>query len=56
MRLTMKQMAVVAGFPADYPFDRRPSYASKQFGNAVPPLLAEAVARSVVAALGEPLG
>jgi DNA (cytosine-5)-methyltransferase 1 len=50
-RLTVTEAALLQTFPAEFRFEGRQSSQYAQVGNAVPPLLAEAVARSVLLAL-----
>lgn len=50
-RLSLRECAVVQGFPADYPFSGSPLAQFKQVGSAVPPQLGEAVGRAVMAGL-----
>ncbi|EGA91394.1 cytosine-specific methyltransferase [Planococcus donghaensis MPA1U2] len=52
-RLTIKEAAVIQTFPKQYNFMGSKSSIYKQIGNAVPCLLAEAVAKSVVEVLDE---
>ena len=47
--LTSKELAYAMSFPEDYIFCGSDSDAKKQIGNAVPPVLAEALYRSVLA-------
>lgn len=49
--LTVRECAVLQGFPDDYLFPSARSQAMRQIGNAVPTALAEAVGRSVREAL-----
>lgn len=51
VRLTPEQCALLQGFPAGWTWTGTKSSQHRQIGNAVPPALAEAVARSVFAAL-----
>jgi len=46
-RLTWQECAVLLGFPADYPFAGGIGAKYKQIGNAVAPVMAEALARQV---------
>lgn len=48
--LTMRELADATGFPHDYQFCGSDTDAKKQIGNAVPPALAEALYRAVLAA------
>jgi DNA (cytosine-5)-methyltransferase 1 len=50
--LSVREAARVQTFPDWFRFAGQPSLRLRQIGNAVPPLLAEAVARQLVAALG----
>lgn len=52
VRLTVRQMALLQGFPADWDFAGNKTSVYRQVGNAFPPPVAEAVGRSLVAALG----
>jgi DNA (cytosine-5)-methyltransferase 1 len=51
-RLTLTEAALLQGFPAGYVFAGPPASRWRQIGNAVPPPLAEAVARALLGALG----
>ncbi len=51
VRLTPEQCALLQGFPAGWTWTGNKSSQHRQIGNAVPPALAEAVARAVMAAL-----
>ncbi|MFE3737437.1 DNA cytosine methyltransferase [Streptomyces sp. NPDC059134] len=51
VRLTVAQMALLQGFPADWTFSGRKTSAYRQVGNAFPPPVAEAVGRSLAYAL-----
>ena len=51
-RLTVRESARLQSFPDDFAFSGRQSSRYSQVGNAVPPLLAEAVAQSVRLSLG----
>ena len=46
-RLTCREAAILVGFPADYPFSGGSNQTFKQAGNAVAPIMAEALARSI---------
>ena len=48
-RLSPRECAAVQTFPSDWKFPDRPSHAYRVIGNAVPPALAEAVGRSLLA-------
>lgn len=48
-KITEREAGLLQSFPADYPWSGRPSSRPEQIGNAVPPLLGEAVLRTVVA-------
>lgn len=50
-RLTVEEAAVLQAFPTDWQFVGRQSSRFRQIGNAVPPLLAQAVAEQVIADL-----
>lgn len=43
-RMTGRELATVQGFPSDYVFEGRLSSVYRQIGNAVPPILARAIA------------
>lgn len=47
VRLTIEEALVLQSFPADYPLHGTKTSAFRQVGNAVPPLLAAAVIRSI---------
>jgi len=49
-RLTVKECATLQDFPADHPFRGNQTSRYRQVGNAVPPKLAEVLARAVLAA------
>lgn len=51
VKLTVAQMALLQGFPADWSFSGRKTSAYRQVGNAFPPPVAEAVGRGIAAAL-----
>jgi site-specific DNA-cytosine methylase len=51
VRLTPAQCAALQAFPADWTFSGTKGAQHKQIGNAIPPPLAEAVARSIWRAL-----
>ena len=51
-RITVQEAAALQGFPPDWTFCGRQVAQYRQIGNAVPPSLARAVARSVNDALG----
>ena len=51
--VTLREMARLQSFPDDFFFDCSMGDAFKQIGNAVPPLLALGVAKSVFSAFGE---
>lgn len=46
-RLTVEECAILQSFPRDYPWQGTKTAQYRQVGNAVPPLLAEALARQV---------
>ena len=48
-RLTVAECAVLQGFPADWPWQGTREAQYRQVGNAVPPALAEAVGRALMA-------
>jgi len=52
-RLSPRECAALQSFPADHPFQGTKTSIYTQVGNAVPPPLAEAVARAVLAAIEE---
>ena len=52
-KLTVAQAALLQGFPGDWVFSGGKTAAWRQVGNAFPPPVAEAVGRSIVAALKE---
>ncbi|MFE8006352.1 DNA cytosine methyltransferase [Streptomyces sp. NPDC057418] len=51
VRLTVAQMALLQGFPADWVITGRKTAAYRQVGNAFPPPVAAAVGRSIATAL-----
>ncbi|MFD4033666.1 DNA cytosine methyltransferase [Streptomyces sp. NPDC058637] len=51
VRLTVAQMALLQGFPADWVITGRKTAAYRQVGNSFPPPVATAVGRSIAAAL-----
>ena len=52
--LTVREMALIQGFPADYQFLGSLSFKYRQIGDAVPPMVAEQIARAILAdAAGE---
>lgn len=48
-RLTVRECAILQGFPADHPFKGTKAAQYRQVGNAVPPLLAQIVAQRITA-------
>src|SRR5690606_34972430 len=50
--ITVREMARLHGFPDWFRFNATKWHGARQIGNAVPPPLARAVARQVIAALG----
>ncbi|MGW6140975.1 DNA cytosine methyltransferase [Streptomyces sp. NPDC055140] len=50
-KLTVKQAAIIQGFPEDWKFTGRKTAAYRQVGNAFPPPVAEAVGRQIISAL-----
>lgn len=52
--LTVPELGQVQGFPADYPWQGGDKEAIKQIGNAVPPALAETIARALLNMRGLP--
>ncbi len=54
VRLTVRQLALLQGFPADWAFAGSKTSVYRQVGNAFPPPVAEAVGRSLASALGQP--
>jgi DNA (cytosine-5)-methyltransferase 1 len=48
--LTVEQAAALQTFPADHPWQGSNTAKQKQIGNAIPPMLAEAVLRAVIGA------
>ncbi|MER6020991.1 DNA cytosine methyltransferase [Streptomyces anulatus] len=53
VRLTVRHMALLQGFPDDWRFAGNKTSVYRQVGNAFPPPVAEAVGRSLAAALGQ---
>lgn len=54
--LTLREAACIQSFPVSHVFEGSRLHVTKQIGNAVPPILAEAVARSLMTALKEQAG
>ena len=52
-RLTVEEVARLQGFPADHPWQGTQTSRYRQVGNAVPPRLAEVVARAVMGVSGD---
>jgi DNA (cytosine-5)-methyltransferase 1 len=50
-KLTVKQAAIIQGFPTDWKFAGRKTAAYRQVGNAFPPPVAQAVGEQIIAAL-----
>jgi DNA (cytosine-5)-methyltransferase 1 len=48
--LTVREMSLLQGFPRDYVFEGPLNAKYNQIGDAVPPLVSEMVARSIIAA------
>ena len=46
--LTVREMALLQGFPADYQFLGSLSFKYRQIGDAVPPMVAEQIARAIL--------
>lgn len=55
-RLTVKEAAAIQTFPADYVFVGSKCSQYRQIGNAVPPVFAQAVARSMIRCLNDKEG
>jgi DNA (cytosine-5)-methyltransferase 1 len=55
-RLTVTEAALLQTFPADFCFEGKQNSQYAQIGNAVPPLLAEAVARQLLRSLRSTVG
>lgn len=47
--LTVREMALIQGFPEDYYFKGSLSFKYRQIGDAVPPMVAEQIARAILA-------
>lgn len=50
-KLTVRQAAIIQGFPEDWKFSGKKTAAYRQVGNAFPPPVAEAVGSQIIAAL-----
>lgn len=50
-KLTVKQAAIIQGFPSSWKFEGKKTAAYRQVGNAFPPPVAEAVGRQIITAL-----
>ena len=47
--LTVREMALIQGFPVDYHFKGSLSFKYRQIGDAVPPMVASQIARAIIA-------
>jgi DNA (cytosine-5)-methyltransferase 1 len=53
-RLTVRECARLQGFPGDHPFRGNSRSQYQQVGNAIPPIMAEAIGRAILAADVQP--
>jgi DNA (cytosine-5)-methyltransferase 1 len=47
-KLTVRECAKLQGFPDDYPFRGGSRSQYQQVGNAIPPIMAEAIGRAII--------